>query len=87
MYASMPPWWFNPPSNQEMTPKDFLEFIKMFDEWKQSQKPKEEKKPDLPKLNTWDYFIFICAFHSAAIIIATTLILYNLTQFMKAIPH
>jgi len=71
-----------------MTPKDFLEFIKMFDEWKQSQKPKEEKKPDTSnKWTTGDYFVFICAFHSITIIMATTLILYNLTQFMKAIPH
>lgn len=69
----MYPWFVEP--HRDMNFKDWLEAVKAFEEWKSSQKPKEEKKEDKNKFGPWDYFALYTAFHSIAVICITVLVL------------
>ena len=69
-----------------MNAKDWIEFIKAWDEYKKSDKPKEEKKPDnKSKFDTMDYFVFTVAYMSIAWIVGTCFVLSYLTTFIKAL--
>lgn len=91
MYAMPFPWFTPQTQNSDMTGKDWLEFIKLWDEFQKSNKPKEEKKDDKKKdPHTWDtvdYFTFILFFYSLFIVVGSVAAIHELTQFMKAIPH
>ena len=92
MYATPPPWWYMMPPQQpqqDMQPKDFIEFAKAIDEWKNSFKPKEEKKDDkkADKLSVGEMMVIITAIYTGFILLFTSFGLWQLTQFMKAIPH
>ncbi len=85
------PWWFGPPqpqhTNEPMSFRQFLEEMKAFEEW-QSSKNKTSKLVPAPEAwTTADYLVFIMAFGSITWIAGATIVLYNLTQFVKALPH
>jgi hypothetical protein len=82
MYA---PYYF--PQHQEIRFKDFLEDMKAYDEWKSSQKPKEDKKTDPGKWSTTDYITFVFFVNALVVPIGTCALLAYATAFMKAIPH
>lgn len=72
-----------------MSPKEFMEFAKMWDEFVKSNKPKEDKKPEAPKtlLSTGDYWLAIWCITAVTIPFTTCAILAYLTAFVKALHN
>lgn len=74
-----------PQSSNDMNGKEWLEFIKAYNEFLKEQKPKDDKKPVPGDWTPWDHLTFILFFQSIFIVIGTCVVLHYLTEFTKAL--
>jgi hypothetical protein len=81
------PFFYPFTNTNEMRIKDFIEDMKAYDEWKSSQKPKEENKDTKDKWGPLDYMTFVLFINAVAVPVGGVFILNAATNFMKAIPH